>query len=62
MVKMTADRAREILVRYIEMDANEVSDQYIRDMLIHICECTPEEIKELGLDQFWPDGKPLSES
>ncbi len=54
---MTLERALEILGDYINYDVMGSEQSYVRDMLRDVCECTWDEIVELGMDYLWPGGK-----
>ena len=45
---MTAERAKEILISYVDNDLNTADVGYVREVLHELC--TDEELKELG---FW---------
>lgn len=46
---MDKQRVIEILVSYIDNDADSAEPGYIREVLRDICGCTDEELKELDL-------------
>lgn len=45
---MTVERAKEILMQYVDNDLNTADPGYVREVLYNLC--TREELEELG---FW---------
>lgn len=52
---MTLDRAIDIIGRYVDQDLEYADPRLVREVLLSCCDCTREEISELGLDYLFPD-------
>lgn len=52
---LTKERVIDMLARYVDFDLDGSDPSYVRDVLTNVCDCTMEEIKEMGFDYLWQD-------
>lgn len=52
-MKITQERVEDILARYIDNDLNLSDSAYVREVLVNVCDVTPEEAKALGIDYLF---------
>ena len=49
------NRVIDILCRYVDNDLNSADPEWVREVLINCCDCTQDELTEIGLDYIFPD-------
>ena len=51
--RITQKRTEEILIRYIDNDLNSADPAYVREVLRDVCDCTYDELQDLGIDGWF---------